>query len=75
MILTQWGMVFFPCRMRRFSMHMHRTFCLLARPIAAAVLLCGLFAVPAQLAAQQPYKIVDTWKLGGEGGWIEPVRR
>ena len=50
-------------------MHMHRTFCLLARPIAAAVLLCGLLAVPAQLAAQQPYKIVDTWKVGGEGGW------
>jgi len=50
-------------------MSMHRTFCLLARPIAAAVLFCGLLAAPAQLAAQQPYKIVDTWKLGGEGGW------
>ena len=44
-------------------------FSLFARPVAAAVLLCGLLAVPAQLAAQQPYKIVDTWKVGGEGGW------
>ncbi len=50
-------------------MFMHRTFCLVARPVAVAALLCGLLAVPAQLAAQQPYKIVDTWKLGGEGGW------
>jgi YVTN family beta-propeller protein len=50
-------------------MHMQRTFCLFARPIAVAALLCGLFAAPALLAAQQPYKIVDTWKVGGEGGW------
>jgi YVTN family beta-propeller protein len=35
----------------------------------AATLLCGIFAVPAQLKAQQPYKILDKWKIGGEGGW------
>ncbi len=40
-----------------------------ARPILAAALLCGLLAAPAQLAAQGPYKVLDTWKLGGEGGW------
>jgi len=40
-----------------------------ARPVAAAALFCSLLAVPAQLAAQQPYKVLDTWKLGGEGGW------
>ena len=35
----------------------------------AAALLCGLLAAPAFLSAQQPYKILDRWKLGGEGGW------
>ncbi|MGP8173470.1 MAG: YncE family protein [Terracidiphilus sp.] len=42
---------------------------LLARSFAAAALLCAAFAAPALLAAQQPYKILDRWKLGGEGGW------
>ena len=50
-------------------MSMQRIFSVFARPIAVAVLLCSLLAVPAQLAAQQPYKVLDTWKLGGEGGW------
>jgi YVTN family beta-propeller protein len=40
-----------------------------ARPLVAAALLCGLLAAPALLAGQQPYKILDRWKLGGEGGW------
>jgi YVTN family beta-propeller protein len=35
----------------------------------AAALFCGLLAAPALLAAQKPYRIVDRWKLGGEGGW------
>ena len=26
-------------------------------------------AAPALLAAQSPYKVIDQWKLGGEGGW------
>jgi len=42
---------------------------LFARPTIAAALLCCLFAAPALLAGQQPYKILDRWKLGGEGGW------
>lgn len=45
------------------------SFRLLARSFAAAALLCAAFAAPALLAAQQPYKILDRWKLGGEGGW------
>jgi YVTN family beta-propeller protein len=35
----------------------------------AAALLCAAFAVPALLTAQQPYKIIDRWKIGGDGGW------
>jgi YVTN family beta-propeller protein len=31
--------------------------------------LCGLVAAPALLAGQQPYKITDHWKIGGDGGW------
>ena len=37
--------------------------------ISAVCFLCGLFIAPAQLSAQQPYKIVDKWKIGGDGGW------
>lgn len=32
-------------------------------------LLYALFCVPALVAAQTPYHIVDRWKIGGEGGW------
>jgi YVTN family beta-propeller protein len=32
-------------------------------------LLCGCLVAVHPLAAQQPYKIIDHWKLGGEGGW------
>jgi YVTN family beta-propeller protein len=35
----------------------------------AAALLCGLLGLPALFAGQQPYHIVDRWKLGGEGSW------
>jgi DNA-binding beta-propeller fold protein YncE len=45
------------------------SFRLLARSFAAAALLCGLFAAARPLAAQQPYKILDRWKIGGDGGW------
>jgi YVTN family beta-propeller protein len=41
----------------------------IARTFAATALLCGLLAAVYPLNAQQPYKIVDRWKLGGEGGW------
>ena len=42
---------------------------LLARSFATAALICGIFAASALLAAQQPYKILDKWKIGGDGGW------
>jgi|HubBroStandDraft_6_1064221.scaffolds.fasta_scaffold08296_4 YVTN family beta-propeller protein len=35
----------------------------------AATALAFILAAPAVLAAQQPYHILDHWKLGGEGGW------
>jgi YVTN family beta-propeller protein len=36
---------------------------------ATTLLLCALACIPALLAAQSPYHIVDRWKIGGEGGW------
>jgi YVTN family beta-propeller protein len=35
----------------------------------AAALLCGIIAISRPAAAQQPYHVIDHWKLGGEGGW------
>jgi YVTN family beta-propeller protein len=46
-----------------------RNFRLLHSASLAAALLCAAFAAPALLAAQQPYRILDRWKLGGEGFW------
>ena len=40
----------------------------LPRLFAAAVVFC-LLAAPVPLVAQQPYHVIDHWKLGGEGGW------
>jgi YVTN family beta-propeller protein len=40
-----------------------------AVPLALILFALALIAAPALLAAQQPYKIIDHWKLGGEGGW------
>ena len=39
------------------------------RSLCAAVIAAGVVAVPAQLAAQQPYHVIDHWRIGGEGGW------
>lgn len=36
---------------------------------AFAAFLYGLFAAPFLLSAQQPYKVLDHWKIGGEGFW------
>ncbi len=37
------------------------------------ILFSSLFAAPSILAAQQPnqisYRVIDRWKIGGEGGW------
>ena len=37
--------------------------------LAVLALLCGISALPTHLSAQGPYKILDKWKLGGDGGW------
>ncbi len=37
--------------------------------ILAATVLTVLLGAPALLVAQQPYHMIDRWKLGGEGGW------
>jgi YVTN family beta-propeller protein len=37
--------------------------------VLAAAVLSVIVAAPAVLAAQQPYHVIDHWKLGGEGGW------
>ena len=42
--------------------------CRLAQAALTAAF-ASLLATPALLSAQQPYKILDHWKLGGEGGW------
>jgi YVTN family beta-propeller protein len=36
---------------------------------AATMLIFSFLANPAQLSAQKPYKILDKWKIGGDGGW------
>jgi YVTN family beta-propeller protein len=50
-------------------MILQRTNRLLALAAIAATLLCCLLAITAQLVAQQPYKVIDRWKIGGDGGW------
>src|ERR1035441_5888278 len=62
-------MLFFPCCTRSLSMSMQRTLRLVARSFAAAALLFGLVAAVRPLAAQQPYKVLDHWKIGGDGFW------
>ncbi len=42
---------------------------LLTLSFASTAVLCGLFAAPAPLTSQQPYRILDHWKIGGDGGW------
>jgi len=34
-----------------------------------AIFLASLVALPNSLSAQQPYHVIDHWKIGGEGGW------
>ncbi|MGA2047407.1 MAG: YncE family protein [Terracidiphilus sp.] len=48
---------------------MQRTPRLFTLSAVAATVLCGLVATSAQISAQQPYKIIDKWKIGGDGGW------
>lgn len=46
-----------------------RSLRLFSSAFVAAALLCGVLAVPAHLTAQKPYRVIDRWKVGGEGGW------
>ena len=48
---------------------MQRTPRLLALSAIAGTFLCSLVVSSGQLSAQQPYKIIDKWKIGGDGGW------
>jgi YVTN family beta-propeller protein len=50
-------------------MSIQRAIRLFVLPAIATTFLCGLFATPAQISAQQPYKVKDKWKIGGDGGW------
>ena len=50
-------------------MRIKKFFSFISLPMVAATILVALLASPARLTAQQPYRIVDHWKLGGEGGW------
>ena len=43
--------------------------CALAGVALAAAPVFVSLAAPAHASAQGPYKILDSWKLGGEGGW------
>lgn len=47
------------------------TFCFRtsAASLLAGIALAFAAAAPVQLASQQPYKVLDQWKIGGEGGW------
>jgi DNA-binding beta-propeller fold protein YncE len=50
-------------------MHLHCTARHLALSAIAATLLLSLFAATTPLSAQQPYKVLDKWKIGGDGSW------
>lgn len=50
-------------------MQINRGLSVVARPMLTAAMLCATLAAPAVLAAQQPYKVLDHWKLGGDGFW------
>jgi YVTN family beta-propeller protein len=62
-------MVFFLCRIRRLSMLKLHALRLVARSLVIAALLCGLLTAVPSVSAQQPYKVLDRWKVGGDGGW------
>jgi DNA-binding beta-propeller fold protein YncE len=40
-----------------------------AARLGAALLLGAIALAPPSLAAQTPYRILDRWQIGGEGGW------
>ena len=48
---------------------MRRHFCHAGCGLALLVFFSLLLLHPASLTAQQPYRVLDRWKIGGEGGW------
>ena len=50
-------------------MRMHRYSPSGSLPVIAAAALASLLAFPGLLSAQQPYHVLDHWKLGGDGFW------
>ncbi len=50
-------------------MPIQRTIRLFILTAITATLLLGLLTQPVRLSAQQPYKVLDKWKIGGDGGW------
>ncbi len=38
-------------------------------PLIAATVLIGMFSAAAAASAQASYRVLDHWKIGGEGGW------
>jgi YVTN family beta-propeller protein len=39
------------------------------RILAAALLMCAAVSAPVLMHGQKPYKVIDRWKVGGDGGW------
>jgi len=50
-------------------MKTQRSLALLTRQFVFVTLLCGLSSAVLSGTAQQPYRVLDLWKIGGEGGW------
>ncbi len=50
-------------------MRTRKSFSFISLPIFTAALVVVVSASVARVAAQQPYRILDHWKLGGDGGW------
>lgn len=50
-------------------MRTRKFFSFISLSVFAAAALVVLSASPARVAAQQPYHIINHWKIGGDGGW------
>jgi YVTN family beta-propeller protein len=51
------------------SMPIRRSVRLLILPYIVAALFCGILAAPALVAGQQPYHVLDRWKLSDNSWW------
>src|SRR5208282_952739 len=46
-----------------------RSIRLFSASLLTLLFVSALLVAPGPASAQQPYKILDKWKIGGEGGW------